>query len=93
MQLTLVRRTLDQAGLATSDQSLPAAIHVQHGVNKLGKRLHYYFNYSANPVTAPYAYAPGTDLLTDQAVAPSTQLTIAPWDLVIVEETAPASKP
>ena len=32
------------------DQQLPAAVHVQHGVNRLGKRVHYYFNYSGAEV-------------------------------------------
>jgi beta-galactosidase len=59
---------------------------VEHGVNRMGKRLHYYFNYSASEVKLSYTYAAGTNLLDGKPVAQSAQLTLAPWDLAIVEE-------
>jgi beta-galactosidase len=59
---------------------------VQHGVNRLGKRLHYYFNYSGAEVTPAYSYGAGTNLLNGNQVARGQQLTLAPWDLAIVEE-------
>jgi beta-galactosidase len=59
---------------------------VDHGVNRLGKRLHYYFNYSGAEVKLTYSYAPGTSLLDGKAVAKSAELTLAPWDLAIIEE-------
>jgi len=59
---------------------------VRHGVNRLGKRLHYYFNYSSAEVKATYAYANGTNLLDGKAVKQASVLTLAPWDLAIVEE-------
>lgn len=86
LQTVLLRHAAEQAGLASSDQKLPAAVHVQHGVNQLGKRIHYYFNYSAAPVTAAYDYAAGTNLLDGKAVAHAQSLTLGPWDLAIVEE-------
>ena len=46
LQTAVLRSTLEKIGLTGADQQLPAAVHVQHGVNRLGKRLHYYFNYS-----------------------------------------------
>ncbi|MGA8730334.1 MAG: Beta-galactosidase C-terminal domain, partial [Terracidiphilus sp.] len=64
----------------------PAAVHVQHGVNRLGKRLHYYFNYSGSEVKLGYAYGAGTDLLDSNPIAKSEELTLAPWDLAIIEE-------
>jgi len=86
LQTTVLRGALAEAGIQTADQQLPPAIHVQHGVNRLGKRLHYYFNYSAAEVKAPYAYANGTNLLDGKAVKQASVLTLAPWDLAIVEE-------
>ncbi len=64
----------------------PPPVHVQHGVNRLGKRLHYYFNYSAAESKVTYAYGAGTDLLNGKSVTKSAELTLAPWDLAIVEE-------
>jgi beta-galactosidase len=59
---------------------------VQHGVNRLGKRLHYYFNYGSAEVELSYTYAAGTNLLDGKSVGKSASLTLAPWDLAIVEE-------
>lgn len=86
LQRAVLRRELQECGLAGPDQELPASIHAVHGTDRLGKHLDYYFNYSGAPVSFHYAGAAGTDLLTDAAVTPSEQMTIQPWDLVIVEE-------
>ena len=86
LQKAVLRDALGKAGLTGPDQQQPASVHVQHGVNRMGKRVHYYFNYSANPVTANYAYGAGTNLLDGKAVAKGAVLTVAPWDLAIVEE-------
>ena len=46
----------------------------RNGVDRLGKQLHYYFNYSAAPASFTYAHASGKDLLTDEHVATSQQV-------------------
>jgi beta-galactosidase len=86
LQTAILRGVLDKLGLTGADQQLPASVHVRHGVNRMGKRLHYYFNYSGAEVKAPYAYAAGTNLLDDKPVANSAELTLGPWDLAIIEE-------
>jgi beta-galactosidase len=86
LQTAVLRREIEKVGLAGSDQQLPAAVHIQHGVNRMGKRLHYYFNYSDTEVKVPYAYGPGADLLDGKSVSKGDVLTLAPWDLAIVEE-------
>ena len=86
LQIAVLKGALDKAGLTNPDQQLPAAIHVDHGVNRLGKRLHYYFNYSGAEVKLTYSYAPGTNLLDGKAIVKSAELTLAPWDLAIIEE-------
>ncbi len=86
LQTAVLRDALQKAGLASSDQQLPSSVHVKHGVNRIGKRIHYYFNYSGNEVKANYAFGAGTNLLDGKAVANGGMLTLGPWDLVIVEE-------
>jgi beta-galactosidase len=86
LQSAVLRSSLEKLGLTGPDQQLPAAVHVQHGVNRLGKHIHYYFNYSSTEVKVPYAYAPGSNLLDGKLVTKDAQLTLAPWDLAIVEE-------
>jgi beta-galactosidase len=86
MQTAVLRGVLEKAGLTGSDQQLPSTVHVQHGVNRLGKRLHYYFNYSSAEVKVSYSYATGINLLDGRSVAQSATLTLQPWDLAIIEE-------
>jgi beta-galactosidase len=86
LQTAVLKEALDKAGLTNSDQLLPAPVHVQHGISRLGKRLHYYFNYSSGEVKVNYTYSPGNNLLDGMPVTKETQLTLAPWDLAIVEE-------
>jgi beta-galactosidase len=86
LQTAIMKHAIEEAGLTSSDQQLPTAVHVQSGVNRRGKRLHYYFNYSADPVHAGYAYGAGANLLDGKQVAHGAELTLGPWDLAIVEE-------
>jgi beta-galactosidase len=91
LQTAVMKRAVGEAGLGSADQLLPAQVHVQHGINRLGKRLHYYFNYSGSEVKFSYAYGAGTDLLNSKPVVKAEDLTVAPWDLVIIEETVSGS--
>ena len=86
LQTAILKHSLEQAGLTGPDQQEPAAVHVTHGVNHMGKRLHYYFNYSAAEVKATYPYAAGTNLLDNKSVSKNDTLALGPWDLAIVEE-------
>ncbi|MFZ1007572.1 MAG: beta-galactosidase trimerization domain-containing protein, partial [Candidatus Sulfotelmatobacter sp.] len=86
LQTAVLKSELEKIGIGGLDEQLPTAVHVQHGVNRLGKRLHYYFNYSAAEVKFGYAYGPGTNLLDGKTVANAAQVTLSPWDLAIVEE-------
>ena len=86
LQTAVMKRALEEAGLAGSDQQLPPAVHLTHGVNRMGKRVHYYFNYSGSEVKASYSYPSGTSLLDGKAVSKSDPVTLSPWDLAIIEE-------
>jgi beta-galactosidase len=86
LQTAVLKGALAKVGLTGADQELPASVHVQHGVNRLGKRLHYYFNYSGAEVKLNYGYASGTNLLDGKPIAHAGSFTLAPWDLAIVEE-------
>jgi beta-galactosidase len=89
LQTAVLKTELEKIGLTGPDQQLPANVHVQHGVNRLGRRIHYYFNYSGAEVKAPYSYGAGTNLLDGKPVANPAELTLGPWDLAIVEESEP----
>jgi len=86
LQTSILRASLEKLGLTGPDQQVTSAVHVQHGVNRLGKRIHYFFNYSGAAVKVQYAYGSATNLLDGKAVATGAEMTLAPWDLAILEE-------
>jgi len=88
LQTAVLRTELEHIGLLAPGQQLPAAIHTQQGINRLGKRVHYFFNYSSENASFHYAYGDGMDLLSGKRVTDGTEFKLAPWDLAIVEENA-----
>jgi beta-galactosidase len=86
LQKAVLLGALRDAGLTNSDQTLPAAVRVKHGQNRNRKTLHFYLNYSNSPQTVPYAYAAGTNLLSQSGVGHDQSITLQPWDAAIVEE-------
>ena len=86
LQTAVLKHALEEAGLSGPDQQEPAAVHVTHGINRMGKSVHYYFNYSAADVKASYAYGAGTYLLDGKAATKRDTITLAPWDVAIIEE-------
>ncbi len=86
LQKAVLQSVLQEKGLIGPDQQLPSHIQARTGVNRFGKTIRYYFNYSGNPATFTYRHKAGTDLLTSRAVKGDETVTLAPWDLVVVEE-------
>ena len=86
LQTEILKGQLANIGINGPDQQLRAGIHVQQGINRLGKRLHYFFNYSAATAKVTYSCASGNSLLDGKSVNKGTELTLAPWDLAIIEE-------
>lgn len=85
LQRHIVLDVLKDAGISVESQ-LPPTIRRKSGVNSLGKPLHYFLNYSSSPQTFVYNGHAGADLLTGTAVHATQTVSLAPWDLVIVEE-------
>lgn len=88
LQKAVLRATLQEAGMIGPDQQLPPNVRARAGVNQFGRTVRYYFNYSGAPVSFDYPYRTGTDLLTARQLKPAASLTLAPWELAIIEEDA-----
>jgi beta-galactosidase len=86
LQKRVVQDALKDADVAEPDAGLPASIHTKHGVNQVGKRIDYYLNYSSSPQQFTFAAGSGVDLPTGHRIAHGEQVTVGPWDVVIVEE-------
>ena len=88
LQQAIMLSALHEAGLNSPDEQPGSSVRVKHGISRAGHRMHYYLNYASVPGTVTYSYRDGKDLLSGQTVAAGKQSTIAPWDLMIVEEDA-----
>ena len=86
LQSEVLRAVLHKAGLTGPDQNLPAPVRVKHGVNRKGKTLHYYLNYSSEPQRFAYEYGAGSEILQQIAVSHGQSITLKPWDATIIEE-------
>ena len=84
----LSRIVADVVGKAqvSYDDQLQFPLISKTGVNQLGKRLHYYFNYSAKAQEIRYARKDGVSLLTGEPVKNGALVKLEPWGVVIVEE-------
>jgi beta-galactosidase len=86
LQGKVIAGVLGLAGLPGPDQQLPAAVRVKSGTGNGGHAMHYYMNYSGAEQRFPYSHGSGTDLLTGKAIANGQAITLAGWDLAIIEE-------
>lgn len=86
LQAKVLAEVVELAGLMGPGQKLPPPVRVKHGANNAGNPMRYYMNYSAQAQTFVYPYKDGRDLLTGKDVEQSGSVTLAPWDLVIIEE-------
>jgi beta-galactosidase len=91
LQQDVVRDALVDARVGMPSP-LPPHLIEKSGVNGYGKVVHYFLNYSSAPQSFTYAEHAGTDLLTNQSIATSQPIDLAPWDLVIVEENESANQ-
>lgn len=84
LQTSVLRSVLGTVGLIGPTQGLPSSLHTVEARNRAGATLRFVFNYSDQPVTFAYFASGGKDLLTGNSIAEGQQVTIGPWDLVIV---------
>jgi beta-galactosidase len=82
----ILKQALTKANLWGIDQSLYFPIITKSGVNQQGKKIHYYFNYSAVPTTVKYAFGNGKELLSERAVLQNAVVELEAWGVKIIEE-------
>ena len=82
----ILEGVVKDAGLWKEDQQIAFPLITKYGVNQKGKRVHYYFNYSAGPGTVQYPHGAGTELLSNKATLRGEQMTLEPWGIKIIEE-------
>ncbi len=75
---------LEEADVELVKEKFP--LIVRKGVNAAGKKIRYYMNYSQTEQKTTYVYENGNDILTGEHIEKETEIKIAPWDLMIIEE-------
>ncbi|MDB5021503.1 MAG: beta-galactosidase [Pedobacter sp.] len=82
----ILENALKGAGLWGVDQALQFPLITKTGMNQRGKRIHYYFNYSAAHKTFTYPHAKGKALLSNESLAKQASITLPAWGFQIIEE-------
>lgn len=80
----IILHALEGMGIAIPGIKFP--IIMRQGINTNNKLIHYYFNYSGQPVTIQYDFRNGTELFSGKKLNPKDKLTINAWDMSIIEE-------
>lgn len=86
LQTAVLRASLEELDLIGPDQRLPPTVRARTGINRFGRAVRYYFNYSGIAVQFNYQYQSGTELLTSQPVSNHQVMKLGPWEVAIVEE-------
>jgi len=82
----ILKDQVKKAGLWGKDQELAYPLIVKSGVNKKGKTLRYFFNYSQEKQKFTYDYDKGTELIEGVKVNPGETLSLESWGVKIIEE-------
>ena len=72
--------------LWNADQQLYFPVITKSGVNKLGKTIRYYFNYSAVPQKINYQNKNGNELISGRAISANSVLELEAWGVKIIAE-------
>ena len=48
--------------------------------------VHFYYNYSSEPLAFVYPHAKGLELVSEKQVSEGQSMTLAPWDIILIEE-------
>jgi beta-galactosidase len=86
LQEKILLAAMQRAGIKGSDQSIHWPLITKQGTNDFGKKVHFYYNYSSQASTVPYAYADGKELTATRKVKKNESLSLPPWGVQIVEE-------
>ncbi len=86
LQAAVLKDVLGLAELSASDQDVPQAVRVKHARSADGHPIHFFLNFSGETQKLPYAYADGSEILSDTELHQGDPITLAPWDLAIVFE-------
>ena len=80
----VITAALSASGVEIPEEKYPVII--RSGINDLGKKIRYFFNYSSEEQEVLYPFEDGKELLTDGRIIGQSVLKIPAWDVKIIEE-------
>jgi len=86
IQAKIIKEAVERAGISNPDHQYSWPLIAKSGVNDDGNAVHFYYNYSSGPIAFDYPHGAGRELVTEKSVKKGESLSIAPWDVIIVEE-------
>lgn len=86
IQTKIIQEALKRAGIDHPDHQFSWPVVAKTGVNGDGNPVHFYYNYSSEPVMVQYPHPAGRELVSGERVATDDSMTITPWDVLIIEE-------
>ena len=86
IQSKIVSDKASEIGLIDKDTHLSYPLVMKYGTNDLGKTIRYFLNYSGTEKSFSYFFDRGTDLLTGKTLKKGDNITLKPWDILILEE-------
>lgn len=82
----ILERILRRAGLWGAEQEAPFPVHIESAVNRAGRKVRFYFNYSGEDLEQEYLHGGGVELISGAAVRHGDRMELEPWGFRIIEE-------
>jgi len=86
IQEKIILRALERADLVSVDQQIQWPVITKSGTNEMGKRVHYYYNYSSDAAVFVYPYSDGIELISEKTISKSSEYRLEPWGVAVIEE-------
>ena len=86
IQTKIIQEAIIRAGIENPDHQFAWPLIAKSGINEEKNAVHIYYNYSSAPIEFVYPHSAGEELVTEDSIEKGALLSVAPWDVVIVEE-------
>ena len=86
IQTKIIEDAVKRAGISNPDQQFDWPLIAKSGINEDGNTVHFYYNYSSEPIDFAYPHAKGRELVSEEQVNDGQSLILSPWDILIIEE-------
>ena len=85
--LRIASDVLQSAGVNSVDRDVLGRVRLKSGVNRHGKRVRYYLNYSPDPQLCSRGPCAAANLITGETVMEGGKIELDPWGVAILEES------